>query len=219
VSANLYDQLRARFPSDLQRTFLEVPGGVRLDYATLEAETARIANRLSALGVARGDRVAVQVEKSPEAVLLYLACLRAGFVFLPLNPAYRAEEVSYFVGDAEPSLFVCDPERESEVAPGPALFTLGADGRGSLLEGLSSESSDHELVPVGSDEAAAILYTSGTTGRSKGAVLTHANLASNALALHEAWGFEPDDVLLHVLPVFHAHGLFVALHTTLLNGT
>lgn len=221
---NLYDIFRERFPEDRSRPFLEVEGGPRagqvLSYADVETETARLAARLERLGAAPGDRVAAQVEKSPEAVVLYLACLRAGFVFVPLNPAYRRDEVSFFLGDAKPAVYACSPGRAGEAATGNAVVvTLDEDGTGSLTDGIAGESVEGRPSTCESETPAAILYTSGTTGRSKGAVLSHGNLASNALALHAAWGFGPSDVLLHALPVFHAHGLFVALNTTLLNGT
>jgi malonyl-CoA/methylmalonyl-CoA synthetase len=219
VSANLYALFRERFPSDGAAPLLETPGGRVVDYAGVERESARLANALGGLGVRPGDRVAVQLEKSPEAVLLYLACLRAGVVFVPLNTAYREDEVAYFLGDAEPALFVGSPGAEPASHAAPCVRTLAADGSGSLRAEAEHASPEHEPLACEPDAPAAILYTSGTTGRSKGAVLSHGNLASNALALHAAWGFRPDDVLLHVLPVYHAHGLFVALHTTLLNGT
>lgn len=219
MSANLYALFRERFPVDRSACFLETPEGRVVDYAGLEAETAKFANALGSLGVQPGDRVAVQVEKSPEAVLLYLACLRAGAVFLPLNTAYRPEEVDRLLRDAAPALFVCAEEREPTGGSMPCIRTLSADGSGSLAREARGASDEHAVVDRDGDQAAVILYTSGTTGRSKGAVLSHGNLAANALALHRAWGFGPGDVLLHVLPVYHAHGLFVALHTVLLNGT
>ncbi|MEE2663395.1 MAG: AMP-binding protein [Myxococcota bacterium] len=219
MSANLYALFRERFPADLSARFLETPGGGIVDYAGVEGETAKLANALGALGVRPGDRVAVQVEKSPEAVLLYLACLRAGAVFLPLNTAYRAEEVDGLLRDAEPALFVCAAGSEPTSSWLPCIRTLAADGSGSLASEARVAADEHAVVDRGADQAAVILYTSGTTGRSKGAVLSHGNLAANARALHRAWGFGPGDVLLHVLPVYHAHGLFVALHTTLLNGS
>ncbi|MBT3402045.1 MAG: AMP-binding protein, partial [Rhodospirillaceae bacterium] len=222
---NLYSLFESRFPADRSRPFLEIPGGKTWSYADLKAESGRIANRLRALGVTPGERVAVQVEKSPEALFLYLACLRAGAIYLPLNTAYKAGEIGYFLGDSEPRVFVCDPAAEAEARDlaeksGVAhVETLGADGTGSLTEGAAAEGSDCETAPAKADDIAAILYTSGTTGRSKGAMLSHGNLASNALVLHEAWGFEPSDVLLHALPIYHTHGLFVATNTVLLNGT
>ncbi|MFM1881540.1 MAG: hypothetical protein RLZZ344_1774 [Pseudomonadota bacterium] len=186
--------------------------------------SARIAHYLHALGLPMGSRVAVQVEKSPEAVMVYLACLRSGMVFLPLNTAYRASEIGYFFEDASPSLVVCSPENLSWVAPlakaaGCAhVETLGTAIDGSLLAKAAPFSDDFATVPVGADALAAILYTSGTTGRSKGAMLTHGNLASNAQVLHAAWAWRSDDVLVHALPIFHVHGLFVALHGALLAG-
>jgi len=222
MSSNLYARFRACAPGG-HKTFLRTPGGCRLTHADLDRESARLANALVGLGVAAGDRVAVQVEKSPEAVLLYLACLRAGAVYLPLNTAYTLAELDYFVGDAEPRLVVCDPSDREGVAAlaaavGAAVETLGADGRGSLIDRAQKESSSFDDVALGGDDLAAILYTSGTTGRSKGAMLTHANLASNAEALVGAWRFSPADVLLHALPIFHVHGLFVALNVVLMAG-
>jgi malonyl-CoA/methylmalonyl-CoA synthetase len=222
---NLYALFESRFPADRSRTFIEVPGGRAWSYGDLEAESGRIANRLRALGVVPGDRVAVQVEKSPEALFLYLACLRAGAIYLPLNTAYKAGEIGYFLGDAEPRVFVCDPAQEAEArsiakkAGVAQVETLGADGKGSLSDGAAGEAAQCETARAATDDIAAILYTSGTTGRSKGAMLSHGNLASNALVLHESWGFEPADVLLHALPIYHTHGLFVATNTVLLNGS
>ena len=198
-------------------TFLEVPGGVTLSYADADREIARLAHALGALGVRRGDRVAVQVEKSPAAILLYLACVRAGAVLLPMNTAYTADEVEYLVGDAEPSLLVQDPGRPGR--PDLTVATLDAAGHGTLADAAAAQPDKYEAVPTGPDDLAAILYTSGTTGRPKGAMLTQRNLASNAVALHRIWGFRPDDVLLHALPVFHTHGLFVATNCALANGT
>ncbi len=223
MSANLFSVLRECMPADLDRVLVETPGGPSYRYADMLTLTARLANRLAALGVRPGDRVAVQVDKSPETLLLYLACLRAGAVYLPLNAAYTGEEVAFFLGDAEPALFVCRPDNEAEAlrladASGTRLATLGAERDGSLLEELDAESADHEPVPRVPEDLAAILYTSGTTGRSKGAMLTHWNLVSNAEALARAWHFEPADRLLHALPMFHTHGLFVACHVVMMVG-
>ena len=198
-------------------------GASRLSYAELAARAGRMANALVRLGVRPGDRVAVQVEKSLANLLLYLATLRAGAVFLPLNTAYTLAEVGYFVGDAEPRLVVCDPAAEAGVQ---ALLrggegrtaTLDADGQGSLAELAQAQAADFTTVPRAEDDLAAIVYTSGTTGRSKGAMLTHANLASNARTLVEAWRFTADDVLIHALPIYHVHGLFVAINVMLLAG-
>lgn len=225
TNENLYALFESRFPADRARRFIEIPGVRAWSYGDLETESGRIANRLRSLGVSPGDRVAVQVEKSPEALFLYLACLRIGAIYLPLNTAYKAGEIGYFLGDAEPRVFVCDPAHSVE-AQGLArkagvghVETLGADGKGSLTEGAAGESADCGTAQAAADNIAAILYTSGTTGRSKGAMLSHGNLASNALVLHEFWGFEPEDVLLHALPIYHTHGLFVATNTVLLNGS
>jgi malonyl-CoA/methylmalonyl-CoA synthetase len=174
-----------------------------------------------ALGVRPGDRVAVQVEKTPEAALLYLATLRAGAVYLPLNPAYTLAELDYFIGDAEPALIVCTPAARHGllgVARGAGVETLDAAGKGSLADRAAGAPKLFDDVTRAADDLAAILYTSGTTGRSKGAMLTHANLASNAEVLAQAWRFSADDVLLHALPIFHVHGLFVAINTVLLAG-
>ena len=210
---------------DPRRRFIEIVGGRRLTYTDLFAETAQLANALTSYGVKRGDRVAVQVEKSVEAVLLYLACTRACAVFLPLNTAYTLTELEYFIGDAEPALVVTTPERAEAVASLAAAIgnarvaTLGDDGQaGTLLEQARCASTDFDDVAVADDDLAAILYTSGTTGRSKGAMLTHANLASNALTLKDAWRFTADDTLIHALPVYHTHGLFVATNTILAAG-
>ena len=198
MSENLYDLLAAGFPADRAAPCFLLSDGTEISYGELEAGTARLAALLQARGVAPGDRVAVQAEKSPQAVMLYLATLKAGGVYLPLNTAYTGPEVEYFLTDAEPVLFVQD------------AVALAREAEG--FEPL------HETTPRAAGDLAAIIYTSGTTGRSKGAMLSHGNLAANALALHEAWGFSNSDVLLHALPIFHVHGLFVALHNVFLSG-
>jgi malonyl-CoA/methylmalonyl-CoA synthetase len=222
--ANLYATLRERFPADRSRSFAFLPNDSRLSYAEVEAASARFANVLIATGVRIGDRVAVQAEKSIEMLMLYLGCLRAGAIFLPLNPAYTAGELAYFLGDAEPALFVCDPARREEaeaLAVGQSnirVETLGGGGEGTLNALAAAASLDFDTVSCADDDLAAILYTSGTTGRSKGAMLSHANLASNALTLVDYWRFTADDVLLHALPIFHTHGLFVGTNVTLASG-
>ncbi len=208
----------------LGRLFLETPQGRKLSYGDVMAGSARFANALEALGVRPGDRVAAQVEKSPEALLLYLGCVRAGAVFLPLNTAYTTAELDYFVGDAEPSLLVCDPSKRealghlAKAARPRAVETLDAQGQGSLAERARRASPEFEDRARGPSDLAAILYTSGTTGRSKGAMLTHANLATNAATLTRYWRFTEKDVLLHALPIYHTHGLFVATNTILFCG-
>lgn len=230
MSLSLYTLIENSFPDDRTRIALEAPGRVRgpreWSFARLAAYTARYAALLAQLGLRPGDRVALQVEKSPEALVLYLACLRGGFVFLPMNTAYRIEEVDYLIGDAAPALIVCDPEAESAIADiaarhgVPHVLTLDADAQGSFIGALSALPEPPAVPPAtcGADDLAVILYTSGTTGKPKGAMLTHGNLAANGIALREAWRFTDEDVLLHALPIFHAHGLFVACHCALLSG-
>jgi malonyl-CoA/methylmalonyl-CoA synthetase len=215
--------IRSRFPADRSTAFLE-DGERTHAYGDLEEASARYARLLRELGVRPGDRVAVQVEKSPQGIFLYLAALRAGAVYLPLNPAYTPSEVEYFLSDAEPAALVCSPAAEAAYAPLcsklsiGSLLTLGARNDGTLAERSAALPAACDDTPRADDDLAAILYTSGTTGRAKGAMLTHRNLASNGEALRELWGFSSGDALLHALPIFHAHGLFVALHTTLLSG-
>jgi malonyl-CoA/methylmalonyl-CoA synthetase len=223
MSAHLFEALTARFPKR-DKPFLTTPEGRTVSYRELQEGSARYASVLRELGVEPGDRVAVQVEKSPEAVLLYLACLRAGAVFLPLNTAYTPAEVAYFLGDAEPRIFVCDPARRSKLAEAAKkahvahVETLDERGEGSLTLKAKSASPEFADAARGPDDLAAILYTSGTTGRSKGAMLSQENLASNARTLVDYWGFGPNDVLLHALPIYHTHGLFVAINTLLIAG-
>ena len=197
--------------------------GHRLSYGDYWALSGRLANALQSQGVARGNRVAVQVEKSIEGLALFLACARIGAIFLPLNTAYTVAELDYFIGDAEPSLIVCTPSRGAigtlaAKRQGTRLLTLDQDGQGSLASLASQQADDAADAPSGWDDIVAILYTSGTTGRSKGAMLTHGNLASNALSLVDAWRFTAGDVLLHALPIYHTHGLFTATNTLLLSG-
>ncbi|WP_075220584.1 malonate--CoA ligase [Acuticoccus yangtzensis] len=210
--------------------FAEIPGTPtrHYTYGDVRDVSGRFAVRLMELGVKPGDRVAVQVPKSIEALMLYLAVVRAGAIFLPLNTAYTAAEVAYFVGDAEPALVVCDPKDEAAIRPiaekvGAKLETLGVwnaadNDAGTFLAGVSDALTMETDVPRGPDDLAAILYTSGTTGRSKGAMLSHANLASNSETLVGHWGFTKDDVLIHALPIYHTHGLFVATNVTLIAG-
>ncbi len=222
---NLYDLLASRFPAEDEAPCLILPDGRRLSYAELESQSARYGALLAEAGLKPGDRVAAQVEKSAEALLLYLGCLRAGCVFLPLNPAYTRGEVTYFLDDARPGLFVCTPERLEEAQELawacrlPRVHDLGARGEGSLAAAAAQMPARFATVERADGDLASIVYTSGTTGRSKGAMLTHRNLAANALVLHKYWGFRPGDVLLHMLPTFHVHGLFVATHCALLNGS
>jgi len=225
---SLYALIESAFPADRGRLAIEVPdrcsGRTSWTFAELAADVARVASFLASLGLKKGDRVAVQAEKSPEALILYLACLRGAYVFLPMNTAYRMDEVDYLVGNAEPALIVCDPARLEETRAiaerhgATRVLTLDAEGGGSFADEAATPRDIVPAVSCASTDLAAILYTSGTTGKPKGAMLSHGNLASNGLALREAWRFTADDVLLHALPIFHAHGLFVACHCALLSG-
>ncbi len=222
---NLFAALRAAFPADLDRVAVETDNGLLYSWRDLDRATAMLANLLEGLKLPAGSRVAVQVEKSVEAMMLYLATLRAGLVFLPLNTAYQSAEIEYFIGNAEPAVVVCTPANFGWVSKiafkaGTAhVFTLGDDRSGSLLQRAMSCSDKHSIKVMSDEDLAAILYTSGTTGRSKGAMLTHGNMLSNAQVLKAYWGWKPGDVLIHALPIFHVHGLFVALHGALLNGS
>jgi len=198
MNGNLYARLAARFPEDRARPLFRLASGATISYGETEAGAAQLAALLKARGVGVSDRVAMQTAKSPEAVMLYLATLKIGAVFLPLNTAYTQAEVDYFTHDAEPALFVTD------------AVALAAEAAS-----LAPQETVHEAAP---EDLAAILYTSGTTGRSKGAMLSHAALGENGQALTDAWGFTADDVLLHALPIYHVHGLFIALHCVFLAG-
>ena len=236
---NLFATLREAFPrhtgtDDISSDVaIETDTGLLYSWRDLDRATAMVANLLESLDLPAGSRIAVQVEKSVEAAILYLATLRAGLVFLPLNTAYQSAEIEYFIGNAEPAVVVCTPANFGWVSKiafkaGTAnVFTLGDDRTGSLLQRAASHSDIHSCSRNLPDDLAAILYTSGTTGRSKGAMLTHGNMLSNAQVLKDYWGWrnpgksqaQGGDVLIHALPIFHVHGLFVALHGALLNGS
>jgi malonyl-CoA/methylmalonyl-CoA synthetase len=232
---NLYALIESRMPRDLAAPCIETHDGLVYSWRDLHFASARLAGWLASLALPRDPdgsaaRVAVQVEKSPEALMLYLAALRAGLVYVPLNTAYQLAEVEYFLNDARPAVVVCSPARAREIEPLARaagvqhVLTLGERRDGTLLAVAAPFADSFGTVPRSADDLAAILYTSGTTGRSKGAMLTHGNLASNALVLDEFWGFREEreagghDVLLHALPLFHVHGLFVASHAALLSG-
>ncbi len=231
---NLFVALRAAFPAELDAVAVETDDGLRYSWRDLDRATAMVAKLLQSLDIPKAadgvpPRVAVQVEKSVEAMVLYLATLRAGFVFLPLNTAYQSAEIEYFIGNAAPAVVVCSGKNFSWVsqiafkAGTRHVFTLNEDRTGSLLERAAHCSDRQTPVARRADDLAAILYTSGTTGRSKGAMLSHGNLLSNAVMLKDYWGWrtprEGGDVLIHALPIFHVHGLFVAIHGALLNGS
>ncbi len=228
MNENFFQLLQYAFSKKPDGAALLLPGGREVSYRELSDQSAAYARLLSELGVSLGDRVLVQTEKSPEAVALYLGCLRTGAVYVPINTAYTAPEVAYFLEDAAPALFVCDPSDaagfEAMVGtqtPAARVLSLGSDGQGTLTTALESVAGDQPpLVAVrAEDDLAAILYTSGTTGRSKGAMLSHGNLAVSGVMLVDYWGWQDDDVLLHALPIFHVHGLFIALHCAMLKAT
>ncbi|TXR49634.1 malonate--CoA ligase [Phyllobacterium endophyticum] len=221
MSNHLFDAIRVAAPGEAP--FIRIDSARTWTYNDALALSGRIASAMDALGIRPGDRVAVQVEKSAEAVILYLACLRCGAVYLPLNTAYTLAELDYFIGDAEPRLVVVASADQGGVKKiikphGAIVETLDADGTGSLLDLARDEPADFVDAARAADDLAAILYTSGTTGRSKGAMLTHGNLLSNALTLRDYWHVTENDRLIHALPIFHTHGLFVATNVTLLAG-
>jgi malonyl-CoA/methylmalonyl-CoA synthetase len=222
---NLYAHFQASIRRHPERVAIETDGGASTTFGEVDQASARMANWLQAQGLKTGDRVMVQVEKSVPALLFYLACLRAGVVYVPLNTAYQAAELAYFIENAEPRVFVCDPARETALREitdrlgVQQLMSLGADGQGSLMPTVQAQPAEQAVCPVAPDDLAAILYTSGTTGRSKGAQLTHGNLSANVHTLLVHWDWLADDVLIHALPIFHVHGLFVAAHCALLNGS
>ena len=223
-SSNMYLQIARVVATDPERIAIESGDGAQWSYGELDVEVARYANSLCETGLQRGDRVAVQLQKSIPSLFVYLACLRAGLVYLPLNTAYRSAELDYFLRDAEPGLILVEPEHQaamndlSNASIGAPVMTL-VEGE---AEGLAQRAAvaDHQFETAVSqtDDLAVIIYTSGTTGCSKGAMVTHGNLVSNAQALTQVWQFSKDDVLLHALPIFHVHGLFVANHCALTSG-
>tara|TARA_Y100001970_G_scaffold45236_1_gene56770 strand:- start:74096 stop:75631 length:1536 start_codon:yes stop_codon:yes gene_type:complete len=221
---NLYQLFSENFP-EKDHIFIQSTGGQSINYRELEKFTAQFSNALVNKGVKQGDRVLVQTKKSPEVVILYLACLRVGAIFVPLNTGYTESELTYFLDDAKPRLVVCDPNSnisnldfQSEFSS-ISLETLGAHRSGTFIKLAERQSEEYITFESDGNDIACILYTSGTTGKPKGAMLSHANLGSNACTLKKEWGFNPEDILLHALPVFHAHGLFVAINTVLVNGT
>jgi len=221
---SLYNHFDRQFSERADAELLCTDQGRSYRYADIERASARLAVFFSELGVAPGERISVQVGKSPQALALYLACLRAGFVFHPLNPDYLPAELAFFLGDAEPAALICDPANEgalqtlAQAAACRHLFTLDSDGTGSLMDAAVSANDDFDSVPMGPDDLGALLYSSGTTGQPKGIMLSHRNLLSNTEALVAAWEFTNRDRLLHALPMFHVHGLFVATGCVLSSG-
>ncbi len=222
MSNPLYDALIGG-KSDRQAPFISLENGEAYSYQQFAVRAGLVANALLQLGVRPGDRIMVQADKSVGVLALYLGTIRAGAVFVPLNAAYTAPEVEYFVGDAEPAVFICKPQNHDQLKllvekTGAKLLTLDDRGGGSWIDFCNQTCSAIYTCPRSPSDLAAILYTSGTTGRSKGAMLTHENLLSNADSLKTAWRFSRSDVLLHTLPIYHSHGLFVAVNTTMLAG-
>ncbi len=221
---NLYSTYQRHFPAP-KSLLLTTEDGRDFTYADAEQRSAQVANYLSECGLKKGDRVSVQVEKSVEALWLYLGTIRAGMVFHPMNTAYADEELRFFLGDAAPALLVCDSRRATglrrvcDELGAIALQTLDADGAGSFMAGVQRCSSHFESVSTGPGDIAALVYSSGTTGRPKGIMLSHNNLVENISALVDCWGFTGDDCLLHALPIFHVHGLFVAIGCVLMSGS
>lgn len=221
MTNTLYEALFAPHATN-HSTFLKCDDGVELSYADFLKRAAQMAKAIVVAGLTPGDRIVVQTPKTRETLALYAAAIQAGGVYLPLNNAYTFDELSYFVHDSKPAVIVCDPKNEAEVSVlanhiGAALLTLGLSG-GSLSEAADQQPEDFVTVPRREDDLAALLYTSGTTGRSKGAMLSHKNLLSNAQVLKDLWHISKEDKLVHALPIFHTHGLFVALNTSLLAG-
>ena len=220
----LLSRLSAASVGHEKSMFALLPDGTQISYDYLFERAQKVATMLQSQGLVAGDRVAVQADKSIDVVAVYLGVILAGGVFLPLNTAYTASELNYFLNDAKPHTLICDPARFEQLKPicdqaaMSQVLTLGADRSGSLIEIVNQQSASFEPVQRSESDLAAILYTSGTTGRSKGAMLTHANLASNAATLKDYWQFTADDVLIHALPIFHVHGLFVAINVILLAG-
>src|SRR5690242_19525356 len=224
-NANFFAALHSRFAACSSNVALETSDGTIFTYAQLQENVARYAGALQAQQLRPGDRITVQVEKTPQSLFLYLACLQTGVVYVPLNTAYRPAELAYFLGDEQPGVIVVSPEARNDILRivesgrlDARVLTLSNDGRGSLPDAVDQAGALHEIASSDPDQVAVIIYTSGTTGRSKGAMLTHRNLRSNAETLVDYWAFNGTDVLLHALPIFHVHGLFVANHCTLLSG-
>lgn len=223
MSRNIYELFLNKFAKSLDRPFLTIPGGLTYTYGQLDRRSAAIATVLSHNGAVPGDRIAVQVDKSPDGIALYMACLRGGFVFVPLSSRLSVEEVGFFLGDAEPRIFVCNESDVTRLTPVAeivgvnTIHTLSSTSTGTLADAANEITPVTAVAETNADDVACILYTAGHTGRAKGTMLTHKNLVSNMRALHAIWRWRPGDVLLHTLPVTNTFGLFVALHTAMVN--
>src|SRR3990167_1528932 len=222
---NLYQQFTEIFSRDLSKIGIYIPNGTSYSYRDIQNISAKIANALNLLGLKAGDRVAVQVEKTPYNLFLYFACLQSGIVYLPLNTGYTSDELNYFVKDANPALIVCDPSNVENVRLlnlrsncDRLVHTLDNQEQGTLRDLCDLQCNEFFPIDTSADDVAVILYTSGTTGKPKGAMITHGGLLNNALALNQVWKMTNEDVVLHALPLFHVHGLFFACHTALLSA-
>jgi malonyl-CoA/methylmalonyl-CoA synthetase len=225
MNDNTYQLFQSRFPGDRLQIALTCEG-LNYSFLDIDESASRYANCLYQLNLKKGDRVAVQVEKSPQNLFLYLGCLKAGIIYLPLNTAYKSTELAYFIEDAEPALVVCDPANLEEItkvashqAAKPLVYSMDQNGEGSFHTRVQQCSPTADTCACSHSDIAVILYTSGTTGKPKGAMISHGNLVTNALELHQAWGWQEGDVMLHALPIFHVHGLFLGCHLPLLSGS
>ncbi len=222
---NLFARFREHWPTDLSKPLLHIPDGSSFSYAEADRRASQIANYLKDLGLTKGDRLTSLVEKSPAALFLYLGCLKAGVTYHPMNTGYNKSEIAHMLADASPTLIVCDPQLEPviELAVSginvPKILTLDKEGAGGLTKNTRAYPDNTSIAHCKADDIAALLYSSGTTGKPKGIMLTHKNLSSNATALSKAWGFTPKDILLHALPIYHVHGLFIALGPVLMTGS
>jgi len=225
MSRNIYELFLNRFRGALDKPFLAIPGGLTYTYGQLDRRSAALATVLAQTGARPGDKIVAQVDKSPDAIALYLACLRGGFVYVPLSSNLQVEDIGFYLGDAEPSIFVCNEHDATRLKPVAdivgvtTIHTLSAMSTGTLADAANDVTPDSSVVSREPSDVAAIVYTSGNTGRSKGTMLTHGNLISNGRALHAVWRWRPGDVLLHTLPISNSYGLFVALNSAILNAS
>ena len=225
MNRNFFCDLHEQMQLFEEKIFLDMLDDTPITYGDANVLTAKLANRLTESGLVPGDRLCAQVKKSPIVVILYLACLRAGVIYLPLNTAYVSSELNHFFQDAEPAMVICDPEKFDEISKLAtnseikSVLTLDANGNGTLMDGIDKYSASQEVAVKQSNDVALLIYTSGTTGKPKGSMITHGNIRTNAHALNQLWEWSSEDVLLHVLPLFHVHGLFNALHSPMLKAS
>jgi len=221
MTANLYQLFHETFKANATKTAFELPNGEQYSYGELDVLAGKFAAFLTEKGVSAGDRVVAQVDKSIGAVGFYLGAMRMGAIYVPLNTSYTPTEIEFFLGDAEPALMVCKPGDAIALKDSGAVqvYEMGTSSDNGLWKTVLEYDPLTHVAKLDDEDLAAILYTSGTTGRSKGAMLSHRAMTTNAQALHKIWGFKEDDILIHALPIFHVHGLFVALHTAFLNAS